>query len=76
MRTTVNIPDSLLKEAKRKALDEGRTVTDFIIEGLESSISRGVPRRSLPISTRTGGLVSGVNWDRLLASDSGSEGHR
>lgn len=76
MRTTVNIPDSLLKEAKRKALDEGSTVTQFIIAGLENSVSRGMPRTALPISTQTGGLVPGVNWDSLVAPDSEGEGHR
>jgi len=76
MRTTVNIPDSLLKEAKRKALDEGKTVTDFIIDGLESRMSRGLPRITLPISTQTGGLVPGVSWDRLVAADSEGERHR
>jgi hypothetical protein len=76
MRTTVNIPDSLLKEAKRKALDEGRTVTDFIIEGLESSMARGRRRASLPVSSQAGGLVPGASWDHLAAADSDGERHR
>jgi hypothetical protein len=76
MRTTVNIPDSLLKEAKRKALDEGRTVTDFIVEGLRNSVSRGLPRMVLPVSVQSGGLKPGVAWDRLLSADPEGERHR
>jgi hypothetical protein len=35
MRTTVELPDDLLKRAKREALERGSTLKQFIIRGLE-----------------------------------------
>ena len=34
MRTTVHLPDDLLKRAKKKAAADGRTLTSLIEEGL------------------------------------------
>jgi hypothetical protein len=76
MRTTVNIPDSLIKDAKRKAIDEGRTLTDLIVEGLRSRIARSLPARKLPVSTATGGLVPGVDWSLLQPVDPAGEEYR
>ena len=67
MRTTLNIPDTLLLDAKRKALEEGRTVTDLLVEGLRSRIEKNLPVGRLPISTASGGLLPGVDW-RLFQS--------
>lgn len=35
MRTTIDIPDELLKNAKRKALEEDTTLRQLVIEGLQ-----------------------------------------
>lgn len=35
MRTTVELPDDLLKRAKREALERGSTLKELIIDGLE-----------------------------------------
>jgi hypothetical protein len=35
MRTTIDIPDELLKDAKRKALEEDTTLRQLVIEGLK-----------------------------------------
>jgi hypothetical protein len=35
MRTTIDIPDELLKDAKRRALEEDTTLRQLVIEGLK-----------------------------------------
>ena len=75
MRTTLNIPDALLKDAKRRAVEEGRTLTDLLVEGLRSRLTKGLPARELPASTATGGLLPGVAWEHLAPADpEGEEG--
>jgi hypothetical protein len=51
--------------AKQKALEEGKTLTELIVDGLRIRLSRTIPARTLPISTATGGLLPGVDWERL-----------
>lgn len=36
MRTTINLPESLLRAAKERAAAQGRTLTSLIAEGLRS----------------------------------------
>ena len=67
-RTTVRLPDQLLKRAKRKAAAEGRTLTSLIEEGLRRVLNERVAagsrhRLPLPVSSATGGLVPGVSLD-------------
>jgi hypothetical protein len=76
MKTTLNIPDALIKEAKRKALDEGRSLTDLVVEGLKGQVLRRIPERKLPVSSAAGGLEPGVDWDTLRPADSQDEAHR
>jgi len=63
-RTTVRLPEELLKRAKRKAVRDGRTLTALIEDGLrlvltEPRPSRTVHRRMPRVSTAIGGLRSG-----------------
>ena len=67
-RTTVRLPEDLLKKAKRKASEEGRTLTSLIEDGLrlvvaEPGRGRKTKRISPPISKATGGLRPGVTID-------------
>lgn len=39
MRTSMNLPDGLLEEAKARAAAEGSTVTQLVIEGLRHRIA-------------------------------------
>jgi hypothetical protein len=67
MRTSVHIPDDLLKRAKKKAAEEGRTLTSLIEEGLrivlaprqKGSLRKG--RITLPVSKATGGFAPGID---------------
>lgn len=66
MRTTIRLKDELLRRAKRKAAQEGRSLTSLIEEGLLAVMSgsaRAKPKkaRPLPISKRGGGLKPGVD---------------
>jgi hypothetical protein len=71
-RTTVRLPEELLKRAKRKAAAEGRTLTSLITDGLQHVV--GEPRRAtrhgrvLPrISKAKGGLMPGIDLNSFSA---------
>ncbi|HKU87203.1 MAG TPA: type II toxin-antitoxin system VapB family antitoxin [Casimicrobiaceae bacterium] len=74
MKTTVEIPDALLEEARKLAARHGTTLRVLIIEGLRNSIAER--RRASPFKLRnasvTGeGLQPGIeptdwNWIRQL----------
>lgn len=71
-RTTVRLPEELLRRAKRKAAAEGRTLTSLIEDGLRLVVSRkrdaAKSERVLPrISTATGGPHPGVDYRSLAA---------
>lgn len=40
MKTTIELPDLLLQEAKRIALEGGQTLKDVMISALESEVKR------------------------------------
>ena len=46
MRTSMNLPDSLLAEVKAKAAAEGSTVTQLVIEGLRGRLAASVSTRT------------------------------
>jgi hypothetical protein len=71
-RTTVRLPEDLIRRAKRKAAAEGRSLTSLIEDGLRRVLSERTPagkgRRTLPpVSTATGGLLPGIDLDDSAA---------
>jgi hypothetical protein len=71
-RTTVRLPEDLVRRAKRKALAEGRSLTALIEDGLrrvldERRPSRRVERILPPVSSATGGLMPGVDLEDTAA---------
>jgi hypothetical protein len=65
-RTTVRLPVDLLNRARRKAAEEGSTLTALIEEGLRQVVAdrrKDVKaKRVLPrISTATGGTMPGID---------------
>jgi hypothetical protein len=59
MRTTVRLSEELLRKAKKKAAEKGKTLTSLIEEGLRTVLAEpGRPARRahvhLPISTASG----------------------
>jgi ribbon-helix-helix CopG family protein len=70
MRTTVRLPEDLLRRAKRKAAAEGRTLTALIEDGLRSVVDESPkPMRRkrvvLPVSKARGWLKPGVDLTRF-----------
>ncbi|NUS43639.1 MAG: CopG family transcriptional regulator [Mycobacteriaceae bacterium] len=50
MRTSMNLPDALLEQAKARASETGRTVTSLVEEGLRNLLCEShspMPRRTL-----------------------------
>ena len=68
MRTTIRINDDLLKRAKKRAADEGRTLTSLVEDGLLLVLSQSKADRSrrveLPVSKATGGVLPGIDLNR------------
>lgn len=64
MRTTLDIDDHVLRQAKRLAAREGTTLTRIVEEALRERVARK-RRRSEPfrlqLLTRKGRLIPGVN---------------
>lgn len=76
MRTTLNFPDDLIRQAKIRAAREGTTLTEIIVSGLTLAVQGTKPRRELPVSQAVGGLVKGVDWKSLHSSDRDGEVYR
>ena len=68
MRTTIRLNDNLLKRAKKRAADEGRTLTSLVEDALVLILSKARSSRrkriELPISTATGGVLPGIDLNR------------
>ena len=68
MRTTIRLSEDLLRNAKKKAAEQGRTLTSLIEDGLKIILAE--PRRAprsrvhLPISKASGGTLPGVDLNR------------
>lgn len=63
MRTTIDIADALLREAKRVAAREGTTVRELVESGLRYSLEQRRKRRGFKLKLVTvsgGGLQPGV----------------
>lgn len=79
MRTTVDLPDELLREARRRAADEGTTLTALLADGLRLRLAGNSTarrrRRRLPVSEVGGGLQPWIdpasNASLLDAADDG-----
>jgi hypothetical protein len=68
MSTTIRLSDDLLQRAKKKAAEQGRTLTSLVEEGLKTVLaeSRAVRRTrvELPVSKASGGTLPGVDLNR------------
>jgi hypothetical protein len=68
MRTTVRINDELLRRAKKRAADEGRTLTSLIEDGLVLILAKPKEGRrervQLPVSKASGGVLPGIDLNR------------
>jgi len=71
MRTTINLPDDLILQAKRAALEADTTLTEIIANALRESLAkprRKKQKRGLKIfASGTGGVFPGVDLDDTSA---------
>lgn len=71
MRTTIRLRDDLLRRAKTRAAEEGRTLTSLLEEGVALVLARPAKKRRervvLPTSRASGGVQPGIDLNR--ASD-------
>ena len=71
-RTTVRLPDDLVRRAKRKAAAEGTSLTALIEDGLrrvlnDKNVGTKAKRVLPPVSTATGGLMPGIDLNDSAA---------
>ena len=71
MRTTINLPDDLILQAKKAALDADTTLTEIIANALRESLSRaarkGGRKEFKVITYGEGGTFPGVDLDDTSA---------
>ncbi len=71
MRTTISLPEALIAEARRRALETGRSLTAFIGDAVRESLGRQRASKDRPpirITTYGGsGLQPGVDLDDSAA---------
>ena len=71
MRTTVNLPDPLLAQARRRAAETGRTLTTFIADAVRECLARRREGQNQPpvrlTTFRGSGLQPGVDLDDSAA---------
>ena len=68
MRTTIRLDDTLLRRAKARAAETGRSLNDFIADAVRAALSRRSSRRADrsafdPPTFRGDGLCPGVDLD-------------
>ena len=79
MRTTLDLPDPLFRQAKKLARERKIPFRALVAEALRRVIKEEAPRRGFKLAERsrgTGGLVDGLSWtdwDRIR--DLVYEGH-
>lgn len=70
-RTTVRLPEELIRRAKRKAAAEGRSLTALIEDGLRRLLnerpSSEKHRTMPPVSRATGGVLPGIDLNDAAA---------
>jgi hypothetical protein len=71
MRTTINLPDSLILQAKKAALAENTTLTEVIANALREALAKRRNKKARRdfkiIASGSGGLLPGVDLDDTSA---------
>ena len=65
MRTTLDLNDRLLKQAKMHALEQGESLTRLIERALQAKLHQPRPKHTfrLKLLTKKGTAVAGVDWE-------------
>ena len=68
MRTTIRIKDHLFEQAKKRAAEEGRTLTSLIEDSLTLILTKPKAGKRkpvvLPVSKSSGGVLPGIDLNR------------
>jgi hypothetical protein len=68
MRITIRLRDDLLKRAKKRAAEDGRTLTSVVEEGIALVLARSAKKRGgrieVPMSRASGGVLPGIDLNR------------
>jgi len=71
MRTTINLPDDLILQAKKAALDADTTLTEIIANALREALAKRRSKKARRdfkiIASGSGGLLRGVDLDDTSA---------
>ncbi len=71
MRTTINLPDDLVTQAKKAALETDTTLTEIIANALREALAKRRRRKAARdfkiIASGRGGLLPGVDLDDTSA---------
>jgi Bacterial antitoxin of type II TA system, VapB len=70
MRTTLTIADDLLAEARQRAAQTRRTISEVVEDAMREAFARRAsvrPRRAADLPTSPGGPRRGVNLDDNMA---------
>lgn len=70
MKTTINLPDELYGEVRRRAAEEGRTVTSFLEQALRDALARQEAGEKPPFVVkpfRGGRVMPGVDLNNSAA---------
>jgi len=72
MRTTINLPDQLVLQAKKAALESNTTLTEIIANALREALSRRSRKNAGKKKTRlitygSGGTFPGIDLDNSAA---------
>ena len=71
MRTTINVPNDLLLQAKKAALEAGTTLSEFIANALRETVAQHRRKTTRKVTKLTtygkGGVRPGVDLDNSSA---------
>jgi hypothetical protein len=70
-RTTIRLPEDLMRRAKRKAAAQGRSLTALIEDAVRRAVQERAPEKpkrfALPVSKATGGPMPGIDLNDSAA---------
>ena len=72
MRISVDLPDALLRRARKLAAERGITLRQLLVDGLTMALDREELRpqhRMKDLSYGRGGLVRGLSWSDMERMD-------
>ena len=65
-----------MTEAKIRAVQEGTTLTELIIQGLRLRLDRNTISCKMPVSSASGGMLPGLEWEGLHRMEHDNEEYR